>query len=345
MACYHPLLGIPDYNPITNKPYLTKNGKIKYRILKQDNIDKDTLLKYDDAILIPCGHCIGCRLEYSRQWANRLMLELKYHDSAYFVTLTYNNDHVPKSDFVNEETGEVLESLTLCKRDCQLFMKRLRKAFPDDKIRFYLCGEYGPETFRPHYHAIIFGLHLTDLKPWRYNHSEKKVCLYYRSDSLERCWSVKDNTGIYQPIGNVEITYVNWDTCAYTARYVTKKLYGDGAAFYEIFNLEPPFSLMSRKPGIGRQYYDDNPNIFESDYICLATEDRGLKFKPPKYYEKLFELVDPSEAQVRKETKKAMAKAALAFELDSTTNSYRELLDIKERAHEKRAKKLKRSVV
>ena len=355
MSCYHPLIGIPDYNPITNKPYRTKNNKIKYRIIKTDQYDKDSLLNFDDMILIPCGRCRGCRLDYSREWANRLMCELQYHEHAYFVTLTYNEKYVPRSYYADPETGEAKESLTLCPRDLQLFMKRLRKAFLDCKIRFYACGEYGSETFRPHYHLIIFGLHLTDGYPWRWNREDGQNFVYYRSPSLERCWSKKceesttplaqeEKVGnLYEPMGNVEYSDVNWATCAYTARYVTKKLSGPAAEFYDTFSLEPPFSRMSRKPGIGRQYYEDHPDLFDDEYMNLSTPKGGLKFRPPRYYEKLFELDDPDAAKQRKDVRKAMAKSAIALKLSQTELSYKDLLEVAEDIKEKRTKILKRS--
>ena len=198
MACYHPLKAFPIG--------LTDAGKTKYKIVPfavhhievQQNgtfipVSTDFLSPYArknivDFIQIPCGQCIGCRLEYSRQWANRCMLELEYHDSAYFVTLTYDDDHVPVSYYGDPDTGLATPSLTLRKRDFQLFMKRLRKAFPDDHIRFFAAGEYGSQTFRPHYHAIIFGLHLDDLT--LYKKSPDNKFSYFNSASLQRCWSV-----------------------------------------------------------------------------------------------------------------------------------------------------------
>ena len=116
-------------------------------------------------IPVPCRTCLGCRIDYSREWANRMCLEMLCSGQACFITLTYNNSSLPL-------TKDLIP--TLCKRDWQLFMKRLRKAFPDRKLRFYMCGEYGSHTLRPHYHAIIFGLDIfafPDLKylkksPW-----------------------------------------------------------------------------------------------------------------------------------------------------------------------------------
>lgn len=361
MSCYHPLSGIPiGINPET--------GKMNYKIVSyNENLYKEKYdmrkviinnqeIEYDgNCITIPCGKCRGCRLDYSRQWANRLMCELEYHDSAYFVTLTYNPKYVPKAYYADPETGEAKEIYTLCKRDVQLFMKRLRKAFPDDHIRFYLCGEYGSETYRPHYHLIIFGLHLTDGYPWRWNREDGQNFVYYRSPSLERCWSKKceESTtpltqmskvgNLYEPIGNVEYSEVTWATCAYTARYVTKKLNGDAAKFYETFNLVPPFSLMSRKPGIGRQYYEDHPDMFEREYLNLSTPKGGLKFRPPRYYEKLFELDHPDEAKQRKDVKKAMAESAKALKLSQTELSYLDMLAVAEEIKIKRTDKLKRS--
>lgn len=130
MACYHPLTAIinPNSTTINGK----KSIKIVPPLFDTSKVPADLIMK------IPCGQCVGCRMEYSRQWANRCMLELQYHDSAYFVTLTYDDKHVPRSYYADKETGEAYTSLTLVKRDFQLFMKRLRKRFENDHIRF-LC--------------------------------------------------------------------------------------------------------------------------------------------------------------------------------------------------------------
>lgn len=90
---------------------------------------------------VPCGQCIACRLNYAKFWSIRMMQELKHHDKACFVTLTYDDEH--------------LVSSRLVKRDLQLFFKRLRKRFA---LRYFACGEYGDSFGRPHYHAIIYGL-------------------------------------------------------------------------------------------------------------------------------------------------------------------------------------------
>ena len=170
--------------------HLEMDEKGKIRAVAVPEISPYRVKSFLNWFEIPCGYCDGCRIDRSREWANRCMLELQYHDSAYFITLTYNDDHVPVSYYADPETGEAQESLTLCKRDWQLFMKRLRKAFPDDQIRFYACGEYGSQTFRPHYHAIVFGLHLHDLVPVQDVQRGELGYQYFSSESLQRCWSV-----------------------------------------------------------------------------------------------------------------------------------------------------------
>lgn len=299
-----------------------------------------------NVVTVPCGQCIGCRLERSRQWANRCLLELQYHDSAYFVTLTYDEDHVPRSYYPDPDTGEVQPSLTLSKRDFQLFMKRLRKAFSDDRIRFFACGEYGPSTFRPHYHVILFGLHLTDLVPFS---KSQQGFTYYTSQSLQRCWSVltkDESNGCVTPLalGYSLVTNVTWETCAYTARYITKKLSGPEAQFYTDFNIEPPWSLMSRRPGIGRQYYDDHPDLYEFEYINVSTPTGGRKFRPPKYFDKLYDVEYPEESAQLKAIRQKMAEEAKKAKLEKTSLSYLELLQVEENAKLDAVKKLKREL-
>lgn len=350
MACYHPLKGFAIGT--------TAAGKVDYKITSYsvDHVElrdglwipahTPTRSMAAEAVVrsfieIPCGQCVGCRLEYSRQWANRCMLELQYHDSAYFVTLTYDDAHVPKSYYGDPNTGEALTSLTLFKKDFQDFMKRLRKAFPDDRIRYFMAGEYGSKTFRPHYHAIIFGLHLDDLKPW--SRSEQGFT-YYNSEALQRAWSVKDDDGVVRPIGYAVAAEVTWETCAYTARYVMKKLKGAEACFYDDHNIQPEFTLMSRKPGIAHQYFEDHPDIYKCEYINISTDKGGRKFRPPRYYDRLFDIEYPDEMMEIKEARKRLAEDAKRIKLSKTNLSYIEMLAVEERNLKSRIKSLERSL-
>lgn len=284
MPCYHPMFGIRTGEK-------TVNGKDAIKIIgsvKPQNYPPWMIVQ------IPCGKCIGCRLEYSKQWANRCMLEMQYHDEAWFVTFTYNDEHVPQIYSASPDTGEALLPLmTLSKRDVQLAMKRIRKKFSDDRIRYFLAGEYGSTTFRPHYHAILFGLHLHDIVPYSQNF---RGDVLFNSQSLSDCW--RDNSG--QSMGHVVVAKCTWETCAYVARYTAKK-YGvnDGEA-YDMLGLVRPFTLMSRKPGIGRQYFEDHPDCMEYEFINVSTGEGGKKFRPPRYYEKLYDDIEPEKAHERK---------------------------------------------
>ena len=103
----------------------------------------------DMRIEVACGRCIGCRKEYARQWAMRCLHEASLFDENSFVTLTYDDKHLPAGG-------------TLVKRDVQLFLKRLRRKFSDRTIRYFFSGEYGGDTLRPHYHGCLFGFAFPD---------------------------------------------------------------------------------------------------------------------------------------------------------------------------------------
>lgn len=318
------------------------NGKTNYKFINDYfliNYKMRTGKPYpeDKIQYLPCGQCLGCRLDYSRQWANRCMLELQYHESSYFVTLTYDDFHVPRSWYTDPCTGEAFQSLTLQKRDFQLFMKRLRKRFSEQHIRFFMCGEYGGQTMRPHYHAILFGLKLDDLVEYK---KSPQGFSYYNSSSLQACWS--DQEG--RSIGYAVVADVSWESCAYTARYILKKQKGDEAHFYTDFNIQPEFTLMSRKPGIGRQYYDDHPDIYDYDFINLKTEKKGLKFKPPRYYDNLFDVENPERMSEIKEIRQKMAQSAQKMRLERTSLSVEEMNEVSERVKASQIKSLQRRI-
>uniref|UniRef100_A0AAU8B4R3 Replication initiator protein n=1 Tax=Dulem virus 156 TaxID=3145633 RepID=A0AAU8B4R3_9VIRU len=327
MSCYHPqnaiVLGV---DPST--------GKKRLKFLGSDVVAS---FRYPgkEVIQVPCGQCVGCRIDRSRQWANRCMLELQYHDSAYFITLTYDDFHVPKSYYSDPETGEAHTSFTLCKRDFQLWMKRLRKKFSEDSIRFFACGEYGGQTHRPHYHAIVFGLHLSDLVKYKTVKEGDGYYTYYNSDSLQETW----------PNGFVVVGAVTWESCAYVARYVTKKLTGESSEFYKKFNLVPEFSDMSRRPGIARQYYDEHgKDIYDHEYINISTPKGGKKFKPPRYFDRLFDEDAPGFLDELKERRKQRAVNIMAGKVKRTNLSPPEILKVEESAFENKTKKLRRSL-
>lgn len=350
MSCNHPLKAFPIG--------LTENGKTKYKIvpysthhLEKRNgawytVTSEYLSPYRDAsvleyVQIPCGKCIGCRLDYAKQWANRIMLEAQYHDEAYFVTLTYDDEHVPRSWYTNPETGEACQSLTLRKRDFQLFMKRLRRSQDglewfgkrvDQSIRFFASGEYGSNSLRPHYHAIIFGLHLDDLVYWKDNALGHH---YYTSEYLESIWAaVHPERGVLSTVrekcrlGMVVVAPLTYETAAYTARYTAKKSNTQGGDFFEAFNMEKPFTLMSRRPGIGRQYYEDHLDMFDYSVLNIATADGGRKVPIPRYFNNLFDVDCPERSKELKEIRKKMAEVQAMLKLERTDLDYESYLQV-----------------
>lgn len=338
MPCFHPIhaLQVPGM--------VTPNGKPYRRFLSY----LDPKYRSPEVELLPCNKCVGCRMDYSRQWADRCILELQYHDSSYFLTLTYNDLAVPRSYYADPDTGEAQASLTLCKKDWQDFMKRLRYYCPDDHLRFFMCGEYGPKTFRPHYHAIVYGLHLDDLVP--YSRSELGF-QYYTSATLDRAWTSR---GVMHDLfgeecvtpltnmGRVLVGEVTWEACAYTARYMLKKLKGPEAQFYSDFNLEPPFVLMSRNPGIAAQYYKDHPDIYDYNFINVKTAKGGRKIRPPRYFDQKFDLENPERMQEIKSQRRLAAEEAMRARMDQTSLSVDEYLALQETTLQNRIASLHR---
>lgn len=327
MACYHPLKAWPtNYRTAAGKPVykITDYETDKWSV--SDLLESDQYL-IDEPIQIPCGKCVGCRLAYSRQWADRCMLEASLHEHNQWITLTYDDLSVPMSAYGDPETGEALPCMTLRKRDLQLWMKRLRKKFSDQKLRFYGCGEYGSNTMRPHYHVIVFGLELNDLKPYKY----ERGSWFYNSESVSDTW----------PYGFAVIAEVSWETCAYTARYVMKKAGGFLAEEYELLNIEPEFVNMSRKPGIARAVFDQDPDhVLDGKAYYLATAKGGRKIYPPKYFEKLYDQYIPGALDDFKERRLETVKTLQRLEAQRTDLDYLDYLAVKEAALTDRVKKL-----
>lgn len=329
MPCYHPKRGFVVG--------MTKDGKPKLKILDFKYLSVDshgqpsTLPGRDEDgsvsahYLIPCGHCLGCRQQQANEWTNRLLMESKYHDSMHFVTLTYNDEHLPVSFHEDIDTGELIGGFSLSKRDCQLFFKRLRRAFPDDRIRYYLAGEYGPNTGRPHYHAILFGLHPDDLMPFGRSETGNQ---YYISETLQRVWQN----------GFVSIEPANDFTIRYVTGYITKKLGAHPNAEYEKKGLTPPFSLSSRRPGLGLSYLEDHLEKIEADdHITLSTPNGSLQCSLPRYFRK--KLVDFGyEEEVIERSLKKVRNAENAVESRSalTDLNQMEQLAVREYGHQKK---------
>lgn len=280
MSCYKPLKGIL---------LGVQDGKKRIKVVPYDSIEvfKNDGSQYE-SFTLPCGHCVGCRKDQAKEWSNRLLMESLYHDGkCFFVTLTYSDSYAHFVDYVNPRTGqyfgkETKHQATLNKRDIQLFMKRLRDYFKDQKIRFYCAGEYGGHTFRPHYHLILFGLEV-DAKEFIPMGKSETGDQYFYWPRMSELWEY----------GFHSIEPANEYTFKYVANYVTKKLGVHPNKWYEDQGIVAPFSLMSRKPGIGAQYLIDHPEIMDDDKIVIGTARGKYEFAPPRYFKKGYKEVFP----------------------------------------------------
>jgi len=237
----------------------------------------------------PCGQCTGCRLERSRQWAIRCLHEASLYENNCFITLTYNDQNLP-------------EDRSLDVNHFQLFMKRLRKKY-GAKIRFYHCGEYGEQYGRPHYHACIFNHDFSDKQLWK---TQNGVPLYTSAD-LNLLW----------PYGFTSIGSVTYESAAYVARYILKKITGQNAddhymwidpASGQVHQRKPEYTTMSRRPGIARGWFDKyRTDVYPHDRVIINE----LQVKPPKYYDKLFEQHSPELMEFVKYQREEKQKLAV----------------------------------
>lgn len=228
-------------------------------------------------ISLPCGRCQGCRLEHSRQWAVRCVHESKLHPVNCVVTLTYDDEHLPKDG-------------SLCYRHFQLFMKRLRRWSPV-KFSYFVCGEYGELKKRPHYHAALFGFDFLD----------KKLCLTSKSGNSQYSSSLLDKLWPHSRPGRSTVGEASFESFAYIARYAMQKINGDIAHVRsadrvdlrtgEILPLVPEFIHMSLNPAVGKRWVErfGATDVFPFDRVVM----NGHESKPPRYYDKVLKARDP----------------------------------------------------
>ena len=281
MACLKPL-----------KAWRNENGsKLSFNSFSPDN--------YGGEILVPCGRCIGCRLEKSRQWAIRMTHEASLSPDNMFLTLTIDDAHMP------DDYSLHLEPL-------QKFLKRYRKNH--GQIRFFLCGEYGSKYGRPHYHLAIFGHTFGDLRLYKALHGGHKL---YTSQSLQSLW----------PYGHSSVAALTFESAAYIARYCTKKINGDLSKTHypwidtltgEVHDRKPEFATMSRNPGLAAGWYHKfGSDVQRTDTVII----RGRTMMPPRYYDYLYDNEDHHAALNNKylrEEKRFSLKPVSQGELDQT---------------------------
>lgn len=297
---------------------------------------------------LACGQCIGCRLEYSRQWAIRCMHEAQLYEHNAYITLTVNEEHL-----------ELFPGGSLEYRPFQLFMKRLRKHFerndptskeeptkgtplctlsttenrflkiPQNRIRFYMSGEYGEQNARPHYHALLFNINFTDKIYLSKTPSGQKL---YTSATLQKLW----------PYGFSSIGNVTFESAAYVARYVMKKITGQKQQkHYENINehgevqiKKTEFSNMSRRPGIGIPWITKyTADVYPAGEVVV----NGKLVRPPKAYDQHYKIKNPKKYLQLIERRQAQALE----KLEDNTN---QRLEAKEAVKRAQLAQLKRKI-
>lgn len=272
-----------------------------------EQLDRNGFI-YRDKLLIPCGQCVQCRLKRSQDWATRCMLEAKKYSCNWFVTLTYDDFHLPYGSLnvVDKTSGEFFErdslNPSLNKNHFSKFMKDFRRYcsyhYNHTGVRYFGCGEYGSLSARPHMHLILFNVPeqlQSDLKFWKNTSTGDAI---FTSEKLDSIWK----------FGLSCVGDVSFQSAAYVARYIMKKQTGDGASIYFENGIEPEFCLMSRKPGLGREWFDNNKDhCYEFDEIYVPYKDTARAVPPPHYFDKLYELEDAETFRAIKEHRRELA--------------------------------------
>lgn len=259
MPCHYPCRAYRIGDKLNRPIGIVFNVKKGYNVLQE--------------LQVPCGKCLGCKKDRIRSWALRNKHEASLWEHSYFVTLTYDDEHLPQDNSLHYS-------------DFQDFMKKLRhwfgifdwrtkKQWDSTKIRFFMCGEYG-DLGRPHYHALLYNVPIPDLK---YLKDGKGGNRLYTSEILSWLWNQK---------GYVTIGTAQYESAAYVAQYCMKKV-GSTELDYQALDLEtgeiytrtPEMTKMSLKPGIGAGWYEKyKKSVFPND-LCAVN---GVVVKPPKYY-------------------------------------------------------------
>lgn len=257
MACYGPLTGYrPNAGPEGDRRLVFDPRKAVSGL----------------PIPVPCGQCIGCRLDWSLGWAIRCMSEKRLHADSAFLTLTYDDDHLPKNYSLNP-------------MHLTLFMKRLRMRLGTG-LRFFACGEYGELTQRPHYHVLLLNYSFNDRKMDR--QSKSGSANLYVSATLSNLWEY----------GHANFGEVTLESCAYVASYCTKKLIISDKTPLSVLQRNllklsrvPEFHRMSRRPGIGMDAFARfNGEWFRADSMVMSGKEKGI----PRYFDVKFEEANPA---------------------------------------------------
>lgn len=194
-----------------------------------------------------CGQCLPCRINRRRLWVHRIMLEEKLYEKNSFVTLTYDDKSLPV-----QRNGKA----TLDKRHLQLFIKKLRKGIEPERLRYFGVGEYGDQSWRPHYHVVLFNFPSCETggRTRQKRHYNERSCCHY-CDMVKRAWDR----------GNIELGPLDAGGAEYVAGYTVKKL--THAFDPRLAGRYPEFARMSNRPGLGAGAIPRIAEVIRTYYI------------------------------------------------------------------------------
>lgn len=258
---------------------------------------------------VPCRHCWACSLNYSAEWATRITKECEKSEYNWFITLTYDDEHLP----IAEKTGAEFDGQivtwendgtwqgTLYPEEMTTFINSLRKYFERKgitNIKYYYCGEYGELTHRPHYHIILMNCPL-DLNQMYDTHVDQNYKIHWKSREIEKYWKN----------GMVDVAECEWSSAAYVARYTAKKIIPSGTkADYLSIGKYPEYVRMSN--GIGMDWYEQHKNqIYMNDELIMKTVKGNTgSFRPPKAWDRKYQEERPEEFKLIKKSRKKAAE-------------------------------------
>lgn len=329
MQCVTPLFRLYDIS--SNQTIrMVPRSEVMEGLLQNPNNIKFQLQKMNSKYLarnqliqtIPCRNCWACQLNNSAEWATRNMCESLDHDQAYFITLTYDEEHLPIlekipyiqryefsthmieiTDYIENDGTWITGSLF--PKDVELFLKNLRQFFKrhnyNKPIRYFYCGEYG-QLGRPHYHMLLYGAPIAIEENYDWHIDKKFFKEHWKNPLIDHFWE----HGLHD-IANLE-----WSNAAYTSRYCMKKISNEPNSdlIYAEMGKIKEFIRMSRMPGIGANYYNAHKfDIYKTDSMIMKTVKGNTgSFKPPKAFDKWFKEEFPDDFKKIEKHRKEMSE-------------------------------------
>lgn len=296
MPCYHP-----------KRVCLDPDGHVDWSTFNRESW---AITRHERAVNIPCGSCFGCNAAQKRDWSLRIFHEASLHFAPFkdtetgvtttipnscILTLTYNDEHIPNDGALRHD-------------DFQRFMKRLRKFMNGRRVRFFMAGEYGGKTHRPHYHVILMGVAFEDRYTEITSDGQRLSC----STQLDRLWSQRPFPASPPTnMGRATVEEFTFAGAAYAAGHIAKKQ-GDSfpGPFHESVDrntgevttsaIQPEYRKMSTHPGLGfswlmgrgsldKRFICQIPLVYERDYCTIGE----WKYRPPAYYDRLLRRYRP----------------------------------------------------